>query len=381
MTQDTRALSRRMFCSLITVVAAVCTVSASRAQDLDRVSHAELVAKAEAEGKVVVYSFTSRIARIEKAFEAKYPKIDLVPFDINSTQQIARLKAEASAKVSNADVAYISDLPVVFEELVKPGILTRYAPDTFANRVPADLQQPLLANRLSTKVLMYSEQAYPNGAPVKNLWDLTKPEWRGRTISVDPLVRGDYLDLFTEIVLRSAEMAKAYQAAFGKPIELKGNETAGEKWIRDWIVNRPVFVSNTDAAADSIAKTGQTNPPIGFATYSDRRDNKDRGRALQVAKGIEPANGILFPASMGLVRGGKNPAAARLLIQFMMGDDTPSGGAGFAPFNVAGDYAARTDLAPHPDATPIAQLGAWRIDPAKTAAARKRVADLILARQ
>lgn len=362
------------------VVAIACATGVA-AQDLDRLTQAELVAKAEAEGKVVVYSFTSRIARIEKAFEAKYPKIDLVPFDINSTQQIARLKAEAAAKVSNADVAYISDLPVVFEELVKPGILARYVPEAFANRVPADLQQPLLANRLSTKVLMYSEQAYPNGAPVKNLWDLTKPEWRGRTISVDPLVRGDYLDLFTEIVLRSADMARAYQSAFGKPIELKGNETAGEKWIRDWLANRPVFVANTDAAADSIAKTGQANPPIGFATYSDRRDNKDRGRAMQVAKGIEPANGILFPASMGLVRGGKNPAAARLLVQFMMGDDTANGGAGFAPFNVAGDYPARTDITPHADATPIAQLGAWRIDPAKTAAARKKVADLILARQ
>jgi iron(III) transport system substrate-binding protein len=378
-TRPFRLLKRSL--AALSVAFGLGSVAASSAQDLDKLSQAELVARAEAEGKVVVYSFTSRIARIEKAFEAKYPKIDLVPFDINSTQQIARLKAEASAKVSNADVTYISDLPVVFEELVKPGIVMRYVPQEFASRVPADLQQPLLANRLSTKVLMYSEQAYPNGAPVKNLWDLTKAEWRGRVISVDPLVRGDYLDLFTEIVLRSADMAKAYQAAFGKPIELKGNQTAGEKWIADWLANRPVFVANTDAAADAIGKTGQTNPPIGFATYSDRRDNKDRNRALQVAKNIDPANGILFPASMGLVRGGKNPAAARLLIQFMMGDDTPTGGPGFAPFNVAGDYPARTDMAAHADATPLAQLGAWRIDPAKTAAARKKVADMILARQ
>ena len=60
------------------LLAATCIASAPQAQDLDRLSHAELVAKAEAEGKVVVYSFTSRIARVEKAFEAKYPKIDLV---------------------------------------------------------------------------------------------------------------------------------------------------------------------------------------------------------------------------------------------------------------------------------------------------------------
>jgi iron(III) transport system substrate-binding protein len=374
-------LARAALALACACAAGLAQAQTAAAQNLDTMTHDELVARAEAEGKVVIYSFTSRIARIEKAFEARYPKIDLVPFDINSTQQIARLKSEAAAKVSNADVAYISDIPVVLEELVKPGILTRHLPAKFAARVPADLQQPLLANRLSTKVLMYSEQAYPNGSPVKNLWDLTKPEWKGRVISVDPTVRGDYLDLFTEIALRSDEMAAAYQQAFGKAIVLQGRETAGEKWIKDWLANRPVFVANTDAAADAIGKLGQTNPPVGFATYSDRRDNKDRGRALQVAKGLQPATGILFPASLGLVQGGKNPAAARLLIQFMMGDDTANGGPGFAPFFVAGDYAARTDIASHPDATPLAQLDAWRIDPAKTITLRKKVADLILARQ
>jgi iron(III) transport system substrate-binding protein len=373
---------RRQLLAMASLTALACTTGfAQSAADLDKMSQAELVAKAEAEGKVVVYSFTSRIARIEKAFEAKYPKIDLVAFDINSTQMIARLKAEGAAKISNADVAYISDLPVVVEDLVKPGILTRYVPADMVSKVPADMQQPLLANRLSTKVLMYSEEAYPAGSPVKNMWQLTQPEWRGKVVMVDPLVRGDYLDFMTEIVIRSDEMAQAYQKAYGKPIALSGRETAGEKWIKDFLANKPVFVANTDAAADAIAKLGQKTPPIGIATYSDRRDNKDRGRALQVAKGVEPSTGILFPASMGLVAGSKNPAAARLLIQFMMGDNTPTGGPGFAPFYVAGDYASRTDIQSHPDATPLPQLDAWRIDPAKTAAARKRVADMILARQ
>jgi iron(III) transport system substrate-binding protein len=362
------------------LAAALCLATA-QAQDLDKLSQDELVKRAQAEGKVVVYSFTSRIARVEKAFEAKYPGIDLVAFDINSTQQIARLKAEASAKIGNADVAYISDIPVVVEELVKPGILKRYVPAAFASRVPNDLQNPLLANRLSTKVLMYSEEAYPQGSPVKNLWDLTKPEWKGRVVMVDPTVRGDYLDFMTEVTLRGPEMAIAYHGAFGKPIALQGKETAGERWIKDLMANQPVFVANTDAVADAIGKLGQKTPPVGIATYSDRRDNKKSGRALAVAKNVAPANGIVFPASMGLVAGGKNPAAARLLIHFLMGDDTPTGGPGFEPFYVPGDYASRNDIAGHPDATPLAQLGAWRIDPAKTSAARKRVADMILARQ
>lgn len=366
---------------LLATLATASSVALAQTPNLDTLSADELYALAQKEGRVVVYAFTSRIARIEKAFEARYPGVNLITFDVNSTQQIARLKSEARAGVRNADVSYISDLPVVLNELVRPGILSAYIPPPLKDQVPADLQTPLLANRLSTKVLMYNEEAHPDGAPVSNLWDLTKPEWRGRVVSVDPTVRGDYLDLFTEIVLRSDEMAKAYEASFGKPIELEKGESAGEKWLKDWLSNMPIFVANTDAVADAIGKRGQKRPPVGFATYSDRRDNADRGRALQVAHEVQPASGILFPASLGLVRNGKNPASARLLIQFMMGDDSETGGPGYAPFRVAGDYPARTNIKPPADAISIDALNAWRIDPNRTVTARRKVADLILGYQ
>jgi len=124
------------------------------AAELDALSAAELAKLAEAEGKVTVYAFTSRIARIEKSFEQAHSKVDVVPFDMNSTQMIARLKAEDQAGVANADVVYISDAPVVYSELVTAGILQRYVPPAFKDRVPAQFQAPLLANRLSTKVVM-----------------------------------------------------------------------------------------------------------------------------------------------------------------------------------------------------------------------------------
>lgn len=76
-------------------------------------SAADLLPQAQAEGSVVVYSFTSRIARVEEVFEAAYPGIDLRGFDISSTEQIARLRAEAQAGTVTADVVFISDAPVV----------------------------------------------------------------------------------------------------------------------------------------------------------------------------------------------------------------------------------------------------------------------------
>ena len=69
------------------------------------------------------------------------------------------------------------------------------------------------------------------------------------------------------------------------------------------------------------------------------------------------------------------------MIDFLMGDESATGGAGFKPFYVPGDYATRTDITPHPDAVPFDAFNAWRIAPAKTAEIRKQVADLIITLQ
>ncbi|GFE65353.1 ABC transporter substrate-binding protein [Litoreibacter roseus] len=348
---------------------------------MDTMTAEELLPLAQEEGTVTVYSFTSRIGKVEAAFEAAYPGIDLQGFDISSTEQIARLTAEAQAGVANADVVYISDAPVVLSALLEPGIIAQYVPPRVADRVPDEYQSPLLAQRLSTKVLMYNEEANPNGAPIDSLWDLTREEWAGRVVMVDPLQRGDYLDLMTEIVLQSAAMEAAYQTEFGEAINLDGAANAGEKFIIDLFANDLILVGSTDDVNAAVGAVGQKNPPVGFTSYSDRRDNEEEGWALQVANDVAPAPGIIFPAVLALSAEPKNPAAARLVIDFLMGDESETGGPGLAPFYVAGDYVTRSDIPPHPDAVPLGDFTAWRIDPAKTAEIRAEIGDLVLTLQ
>ncbi|WP_053206443.1 ABC transporter substrate-binding protein [Jiangella muralis] len=349
------------------------------ADALDDASADELYEQAQEEGSVVVYSFTSRIAEVETAFEAAYPGVDLIGNDISATEQIARIKAEAQAGTPGADVAYLSDAPVVLTELVEAGLLHGYVPPRLDDTVPDRYREPLLAQRLSTKVLMYNEDAHPDGPPVGNLWELTQPEWTGRVVMVDPAVRGDYLDLATELTLRSDDMAAAYQELTGTELELDdGVPDAGSQWLKDLYENDVVLVDDTDNVNAAVGQIGQDAPPVGFTSYSDRRDNADEGWALQVATDVAPANGIAFPALLGIVDGAEHPAAARLLIDFLMGDDTETGGAGFEPFYVAGDYPVRTDVVPPADAVALDDLGAWIIDPAAVAERRAEVADFLL---
>lgn len=364
---------------LLASCAAPPTDSAAPEIDWDSMTREELVAAAEEEGTVSVYAFTSRIASIEEAFEAEYPGIDVVASDISSSELIARLASENAAGSTTADVAYVSDAPVVVTELLADGVLTPYLPPRIADALPEEYQSPLVANRLSTKVLMYNEEAYPDGAPVSNLWQLTEPEWSGKVVLVDPTVRGDYLDLVTEMSLRADEMAAAYEEYFGEEIALRdGIEDAGLQFIADLYANDAVLVDDTDTVNAAVGATGQDAPPVGFTSYSDRRDNEDEGWALQVASGVAPSPGIVFPALLGVTANVANPAAARLLIDFMMGDDTETGGVAYEPFYVAGDYPTRTDITAPGGAVSIDELGGWTIDVEASAERRDAVSDFLL---
>lgn len=206
---------------------------------------------------------------------------------------------------------------------------------------------------------MYNEAAYRDGSPVKNLWQLTLPEWSGRVMMVDPTQRGELLDLLTAIALHPDEMAAAYMAQFGQDIAVDSDlDGAGEQFIRNLFLNDLVLVSNSDDLNKAVGTGDAKNPPVGFGTYSDRRDNKEEGWALQVANDVAPANGILFPAVLAVADKAPHPAAARLAIDFMFGDDSADGGPAFAPFNVPGDYATRDSIADDPDSVPLEGLKA-----------------------
>ena len=183
----------------------------------------------------------------------------------------------------------------------------------------------------------------------------------------------------TEIALRSDEMATAYEAQFGKPITVDSDlNGAGEQFIRALFDNDLVMVNDSTQLRAAIGDIKATNPSVGWTTYSAAKDNAKEGWALQISNDTVPSAGILFPAVLVVAKDAPHPAAARLVIDYMMGDETPSGGPGFEPFFVQGDYAARRTIADHPDAVPLEKVNLWTMDPTATGAARSRILDLII---
>ena len=349
------------------------------AAPLDGLSPEALYTAARDEGRVVIYSVTSRVHLIEEVFERRYPGIDLRAFVLSSREQITRLRAEQRAGIRNADVLYLNDAPAALALAREEGTLENFVPPRVRALIPAAWRRPLLSHRLSTKVLLYNEEAHPEGAPVTNLWQLTEPPWRRRVLMVDPASRSDYLDLLVTFVRQSAALERAYIDYFGRPPVLAtGVDSVGEQFIRALFANELVLLANTERLNAAVGRRGQRAPPVGFGTYSDLRNNRTRGWALQLANEVRPAPGIVYPVVLALARDAPHPAAARLLVDFMMGDDSADGGTALAPFFAPGEYVTRADIAPHPAALPRAELRAWEVDPAAVLPLRQQVFDLVL---
>ncbi len=347
------------------------------AAPLDQIDARALYAAARQEGRVVIYSVTSRIHLIETLFEQRYPGVDLIAFVLSSREQLTRLRAEQRAGVANADVLYLNDAAAALALARGGRALYNYVPARMRARIPAPLRQPLLNHRLSTKVLLYNAEVYADAAPLENLWELTQPRWRRKVLMVDPASRSDYLDLLATFILRSDELARAYTEFFGRaPAPATG--PVGETFIRALFANDLVLLANTERLNAAIGRRGQRLPPVGFGSYSDLRDNATRGWALQLANGVRPAPGIIYPVVLALAGDPPHPAAARLLVDFMLGDDSRSGGAALAPFTAPGEYLTRVDIPAHPHALARAELRTWTVDPAAVLALRQRVFDLVL---
>ena len=106
---------------------------------------------------------------------------------------------------------------------------------------------------------------------------------------------------------------------------------------------------------------GQSDPPVGFSASSKLRKNEDNGWVLAPVN-LYPTTGIPAINTLYVVEGCQHPAAAKLLIRFMMGGidgDT----SGYEPFNTLGGWPVRDDIEPAEGSTPYSELNVSPFDP------------------
>ena len=182
----------------------------------------ELYQKALDEGgTVTLYSISSRCTKVEAAFEEKYPGIDCVPFDISTNELLEKVTREYEAGQHVADVVHIKDQDgSMWNEYV--------ANKTFYNYQPADIFAHIDPSYTATATplyieltqLFYNTEAYPDGSPITNIWQLTEPQWKGKIMMQNPLDNLSWGSWITGFCVGEEpnRLAEAYKTLYGEEL-------------------------------------------------------------------------------------------------------------------------------------------------------------------
>jgi len=298
---------------------------------------------AKKEGKVVVYSSSSRVFDVAETFMEAYPGITVEGYDIGTPDLTLKVKAEQAAGVYNADVIFLGDPPTVINELLKPHLIWNYVPTELVEVIPEEWREPILIQHFGMKVMTYNSEIYDE-APFDSWWDLTREEWKGRVVFKDPFASGEIFNFFSMMVKNADIMAQGYEEEFGKPIVLDEDcPTAGHQWIKDLIENEVILTASDGDASEAVGTKGQTEAPVGFFGYSKYRDVLKGDLAFEAAINAKPMAGLYYGTTLSMANLAPHPNAAKLMIRWYMGDE--EGGKGFEPYFVIGDLPTRTDMA------------------------------------
>jgi iron(III) transport system substrate-binding protein len=280
----------------------------------------DIVAKAREEGEVIVYSSSGRIAKLVDDFNAHYPEITLTLFDLGSVKTVEKTIREQDAEIFNVDIVTTGNSGQVIHEMLNKNRIFNYVPAHYIDRIPVENRDPLLIRVNEAIVVMYNGEAYPDGAPITNVWELTEPEFKGRIGIKNPMSSGSTLMGVATLVQYPDEMAAAYKRHTGSDIELgDGVPDAGYEFIRRLLQNDIVIFKSGSKLAGASGLRGQENPLLSIAnmTYIARNDSDDYVNVI--VSELDPVAKLVYPTFTSIAANAPHPNAAKVLTAYLLG--------------------------------------------------------------
>ena len=322
----------------------------------------ELYEKAKAEGELNLYGCTGRLETVSADFMAEYPGIQVNFYDLGINEMLEKFSREYEAGIHTADVLQLKEQTgSVSREYIQAGLLHNYQPeDIFKGVEPSYLSVTPFVVELDW--WNYNTEVYSE-LPISSWWDITKPEWNGKFIFLDPSGEPDLPVLFTAMVQHSDLLEADYEKVFGEPIVLADNEPdAAHAWINRVAKNGVILeTSNTNIVKAVGGAKGMTDPPIGYGVSSKlrERDLQDFVLGVEPDKFDMPTTCISFMIAQ-IADQCEHPNAAKLFIRYLCGEADHQG-KGLQPCLTAGDPqgwrdAARSGGSPDYDSIPKFEL-------------------------
>ncbi|MEG1657736.1 MAG: ABC transporter substrate-binding protein [Oscillibacter sp.] len=324
-----------------------------------------LYAKAKEEGATVtMYSISSRCGKVADAFMAKYPGIECVTVDISTNDLLEKVTREYEAKTPTADVVHIKDQDgSMYKEYVANKVFYNFQPADIMSHIPDAYKATATPLYIELTQLFYNTEVNPEGTPVTNIWQLTEPKWTGKVMMQNPLDNLSWGSWITGFCVGKApdDLAAAYKELYGKDLVLSdGCANAGFEFLKQLHANKPIYAASSDEIAEAIGTPGQKDAPIGFTASSKLRKAADNGWVFAPVN-LTPDTGIPAINTLYIVEGTPHPAAAKLLVRFMMGG-VDGDLSGYKPFNTLGGWPVRDDIEPAEGSVPFAEVNVADFD-------------------
>lgn len=340
----------------------------------------EVTKNAKAEGALVIYSSSSRMSKVAQWFMEVYPEIKVSAFDLGSTQTIEKTIREQDAKQYNADIVTTGGSGEIVHDMMKKHRLFNYVPKHFVDKIPKENREPLLVRVNEAVVFFYSGEAWPNEQPIKNIWELTLPKWKGRVGIKDPLDSGSLFMGIATYVQHKDEMAAAYKRMTGQDIKLSpGVPDAGHEWLYRLLKNDAIPNKSGPKLIAAAGTKGARNPIIAMSNMTHISYNEEYGLVNKMVVELDPAAKIVYPTYTAIARFAKHPNAAKLFTAYSLGSTQLTKDAkverpydkgksrdlllGFAPFFDPGSVSPRSDVPLPPGGEAWDKMAGWIADP------------------
>lgn len=250
---------------------------------------------------LVVYSPHGRdlLTRMERAFEAAHPTIDLRWLDMGSQEVLDRVRSERANP--QADVWY-GGPHTIFARGAEQDLLAATRPSWAesldpAGRGPGDRY---FAVYLTPAVIVYNTDVLTREEAPHDWDEVLEPRFAGRVLIRDPLASGTMRAIFGMVLVRS--------------VRETGDTARGMAWLRRLDARTREYVLNPALLYEKLARQE------GWITLWDLPD-------IQVVQAQGRPLGYVFPRSgtpvivdaIGVVEGAPHPDAARAFVEWVGG--------------------------------------------------------------
>ncbi len=248
---------------------------------------------------VTVYSPHGRdlLKLVEETFEAANPQIDVRCLDMGSQEVYERVRSEAANP--QCDV-WFGGPATILARGARDGLLEPFRPD-WAESVPASSRHPenlYFGLYRTPPILVYNQDVIAEEDAPADWDDLLDERWQGQVLIRDPVASGTMRTIFGMILARS--------------VAETGEAASGFEWLERLDVQTKEYVHSPALLHQKMVRQE------GLVTMWELTDILfQRLRGAPLGYRFPTSGSPVIDDSIGLVKGSRQPQAARELIEWV----------------------------------------------------------------